>query len=129
VIEHMPCHGELLKGPPPERGFYNFEEHKRLVEAAAELDQRIHLLVLLGCDAGLRCGEIVALQWDDIDFRRNVITVSRSEWRGVITVPKGARSRRVPMTALLAQTLQKLRRLRGARVLWQPSYIDRTSQN
>ena len=125
----MPCHGELLKGPPPKRGFYNFEEHKRLVEAAAELDQRIHLLVLLGCDAGLRCGEIVALQWDDIDFRRNVITVSRSEWRGVITVPKGARSRRVPMTALLAQTLQKLRRLRGARVLRQPSYIDRTSQN
>jgi len=118
VIERMPCHIELLKSPAAEMEFYDLEEHKRLVEAAAELDDRIHLLVLLGCDAGLRCGEIVALEWNDIDFKRNAITVSRSEWRGKVTVSKGGRSRRVPMTKLLAQVLQKVRHLRGSRFLW-----------
>ena len=118
VIERMPCHIELLKSPASEMEFYDLEEHKHLVEAAAELGERIHLLVLLGCDAGLRCGEIVALEWSDIDFKRNAILVSRSEWRGKVTVPKGGRSRRVPMTKLLALVLQKLRHLRGPRVLW-----------
>src|ERR1700737_2389421 len=80
VIERMPCHIELIKASASEMEFYDFEEHKRLVEAAAELNDRIHLLVLLGCDAGLRCGEIVALEWSDVDFKRNAITVSRSEW-------------------------------------------------
>ncbi len=74
--------------------------------------------MLLGCDTGLRCGEIVALEWNDLDFKRNAIIVSRSEWRGKVTVPKGGRSRRVPMTKLPAQVLQKVRHLRGARVLW-----------
>lgn len=118
VIDRMPCQIELLKGPPPEMHFYDFEEHHRLVQAASELDPRIHLLVLLGCDAGLRCGEILALEWGDIDFRRNLITVSRSEWRGQVTVPKGGRSRRVPMTRQLAEALQGLRHLRSARVFW-----------
>src|SRR5207248_2337786 len=118
VIEQMPCHVELLKAPPSEMEFYSFEEHKRLVEAAADLHERIHVLILLGCDAGLRCGEIVALEWNDIDFKRNAIIVSRSEWRGKVTVPKGGRSRRVPMTKLLAQMLQKVRHLRGSRVMW-----------
>ena len=114
----MPCEIELLKSTSPEMEFYDFDQHKKLVDAAIELDERIHLLVLLGCDAGLRCGEIVALEWSDIDFKRNVITISRSEWRGKVTVPKGGRSRRVPMTKALAQELQKLRHLRGPRVFW-----------
>jgi integrase len=125
VIERMPCHVELLKAASSEMEFYDFAGHGRLVEAAAELDPRIHLLVLLGCDAGLRCGEIVALEWADIDFKRNAIIVSRSEWRGKVTIPKGGRSRRVPMTRLLAQVLQKLRHLRGARVLWREDGVEK----
>ena len=128
VIERMPCHIELLKSAATEMEFYDFDDHKRLVDAAAELDERIHLLVLLGCDAGLRCGEIVALEWNDIDFKRNAITVSRSEWRGNVTVPKGGRSRRVPMTKLLAQVLQKLRHLRGPRVLWREDGVEKLAR-
>lgn len=128
VIEHMPCHVELLRTQPSEMQFYDFEEHERLVQAAAELDARIHLLILLGCDAGLRCGEIVALEWTDIDFKRNLITVSRSEWRGQVTVPKGGRSRRVPMTRQLAQVLQELRHLRSARVLWREDGLEKLAR-
>ena len=57
-------------------------EYKRLVEAAANIDPRIHLLVLLGGSAGLRRGEIMSLKWTDLDIKRRSIHVQRSIWRG-----------------------------------------------
>ncbi len=42
--------------------FYDFDEYKRLVEAARALDARTHVVVLLGGDAGLRRGEMMALR-------------------------------------------------------------------
>ena len=47
-----------------------------------------------------------------------MIAVGPSEWRGQVTVPKGGRSRRVPMTRQLAQVLHGLRHLRSVRVFW-----------
>jgi len=49
---------------------------------------------------------------------RGVMLVRRSEWSGHVTVPKGGRGRRVPMTERLAAALQAHRRLRGPRVLY-----------
>ena len=37
-------------------------------------------MVLLGGDAGLRLGEIVALEWRDIDLQARRLTVQRSDW-------------------------------------------------
>ncbi len=34
------------------------------------LDPRIGAMVLLGGDAGLRHGKIMALEWTDLDFKR-----------------------------------------------------------
>ena len=39
-------------------------------------------MVLLGGDAGLRLGEIIALEWRDIDLAARRLTVERSEWQG-----------------------------------------------
>jgi integrase len=39
-------------------------------------------VILLGGQAGLRCGEIMALEWSDIDFAKRQLTVARSEWKG-----------------------------------------------
>ncbi|HUR21325.1 MAG TPA: hypothetical protein VMZ90_10990 [Vicinamibacterales bacterium] len=35
---------------------------------ARAIDQRTYLIVLLGGEAGLRCGEMIALEWGDIDL-------------------------------------------------------------
>jgi len=43
--------------------------------------------------------------------------VQRSEWRGLVTVPKSGRLRYVPMTARLASALREHRHLRGPRVI------------
>jgi integrase len=37
---------------------------------AGAIDRRTLLIVLLGGDAGLRCGEMLALEWVDIDLAK-----------------------------------------------------------
>ena len=41
---------------------------ERLIAAANALERATHLIVLLGGDAGLRCGEMMALEWRDVDL-------------------------------------------------------------
>jgi hypothetical protein len=57
VIDRMPCSIRLLPIPKPSAGFYDFGEYERLVETAKSTDPNAYLIVLLGGDAGLRCGE------------------------------------------------------------------------
>src|SRR5712691_4202187 len=120
VIDRMPCAIRLLPIPKPSAGFYDFEEYERLVEAAKAGDPNAYLIVLLGGDAGLRCGEMMALEWRDVDLGKRQLCVQRSEWKGHVTVPKGGRLRYVPMTVRLAAGLRDRRHLRAARVLCQP---------
>jgi integrase len=75
------------------------------------------LIVLLGGEAGLRCGEMMALEWSDVDLSKRQLRVERSDWKGHITVPKGGRLRYVPLTVRLAAALRTHRHLRGGRVL------------
>jgi integrase len=87
--------------------------------AAAKQDFRAYILVLLGGDAGLRCGEMMALTWADVDLEKRQICVQRSDWKGHLTVPKGGRLRYVPMTTRLEAALRAHRHLRGKRVVCQ----------
>ena len=65
MIDRVPCVIRLLPIPKPSVGFYDFDEYERLIQAAKSLDRTTHLIVLLGGDAGLRCGEMMALEWRD----------------------------------------------------------------
>ena len=62
-IEQMPCEVRLVPTPRQSSESHDFSEYERLLEVAARLDAETHLLVLLGGDAGLRCGEMMALEW------------------------------------------------------------------
>ena len=118
VIDAMPCRIRLLKWGLNEVAFYDFAEYRHRVEAAAAIDPRIELLVLLGGDAGLRRGEAIAVEWTDVDLRRRRMHVQRSSWNGHVTLPKGGRSRRLPLTERLAEALRSHRHLKGPRVLY-----------
>ncbi len=118
VIDAMPCRIRLLKWSLVEVPFYDFSDYRRLVEGARAVDPRIELLVLLGGDAGLRRGEAIALEWTDVDFRRHTFHVQRSSWNGHVTLPKGGRTRRVPLTERLEEALRSHRHLVGPRVLY-----------
>jgi integrase len=87
-----------------------------------------HLIVLLGGDAGLRCGEIMGLRWTDVDTRKRQIRVEQSDWKGHVTSTKGGRLRYVPMTTRLAVALQAHRHLRHARVLCRDNGVPLTQK-
>jgi integrase len=118
VIKAAPVKIKKLRQPDKEVDFYDFDVYERLVTAAADSDPRTLLVVLLGGEAGLRRGEIIALEWSDVDLKRRVITIARSEFRGHVTETKGHRFRTVPITDRLAAALKAHRHLKGPRVLY-----------
>jgi integrase len=103
--------------PKPSVGFHDFEDFERLVTASRETDSRAHLIVLLGGESGMRCGEIMALEWRDVDFTKRQLCIERSDWKGHVTAPKGGRLRYVPLTTRLFTVLREQRHLRGPRVV------------
>ena len=112
-------HDHAAAGAEGVESFYDFDQYERLVEAASALDPTAHLIVLLGGEAGLRCGEMIALEWSDVDLGKRQICVQRSDWNGQVTTPKGGRLRYVPLTVRLAAALREHRHLRGPHVLCQ----------
>ncbi len=95
VIDRMPATIEQVKiDRVTEAKFYEPHDYERLVAAAQAIDSRIYLFVLLGGDAGLRCGEIIALEQSDVDLKRGLLTVRRSEWEGHVSSPRAAAKER-----------------------------------
>ena len=101
-------------------GFHDFDDYERLVEGAHGKGSVTYVVVLLAGEAGLRCGEIMALTWSDVDLGKRQLCIQRSDWKGHVTVPKGGRLRYVPMTLRLAAALRDHRHLRGPHVVCQP---------
>jgi len=55
---------------------------------------------------GMRLGELIGLQWDDVDWSSGTIRVQRSVWNGQFQSPKSRRSvRRIVMSPTLANIL------------------------
>jgi integrase len=119
IIGHTPCTLRLLSVPKFSASFHGFEEYERLVDAAKSGDAEAHLIVLLGGEAGLRCGEILALEWRDVDLEKRQLSVQRSSWNGQITASKSGRVRYIPLTRRLAEALRQHRHLRSRLVLCQ----------
>ena len=87
--------------------------------SVSTLGPQTRLLVLLGGEGGLRCGEMMALEWADVDLQKRQLCVQRSDWKGQVTIPKGGRLRYVPLTVRLTEALKQQRHLRGRRVVCQ----------
>ena len=90
---------------------FTLKEQKR-IETAVLADRRPKMFGIVLClYTGLRIGELIALQWKDIDLQKGLLTVSRSchDTSGgiVFDEPKTATSRRV--IPLPKQLLPKLK--------------------
>ena len=117
VIDTQPCAVRLVKVPRTRAAFHDFDAFDRLLEKARQSDPNAYLVVLLGGRAGLRCGEMMALEWQDVNLETRIITVKRSDWKGHVTTPKGGRERFIPMQNQLWDALRTHQHLRGDRVL------------
>lgn len=117
VLEAMPCRITRLKAQSPHHDFYDFDDFEKMVAAAGELGPSHLLVVLLGGDAGLRRGEIIALEQRSCDTRLKQLRIEQSEWNGHLTATKGMQRRTVPMTDRLCDAIKAHRHLRGPRLL------------
>jgi integrase len=83
-----------------------------LLDALTGADRAIYATALY---AGLRLGELQALQWDDIDLEHNLIHVRRSWDRqaGFVAPKSRSGNRRVPITRTLHQELLSHRLRQG----------------
>ena len=84
------------------------EEVALLVHTAKERLPRYYSLILCAVRTGLRMGELLALQWQDIDWHGRFIEVRRNYTHFQITTPKSGESRRVDMSQELTRTLKDL---------------------
>ncbi|MCA9649547.1 MAG: site-specific integrase [Myxococcales bacterium] len=105
VVDKLPAKIKMLRESEKEMDFYDFDEYAILLRAAQTLGHQHLLVALLGGDAGLRRGEMMALAWRDLDLNRGTLTVNRSRHRGEETGTKGRRTRVVPLTPPLQQAL------------------------
>jgi integrase len=94
LIEAVP-HVEWLKNEKPEFDFCTFDEAKRLVAAA---DGEWQTMILVALRTGMRIGELLALQWQDVDLVAGRITVRRNVVWGHLGTPKSGKSREIPLS-------------------------------
>lgn len=124
-----PARGALKvkKEKPKERRVLTEQEEERFLEfiKSEQYYKRYEPLFTVGFNTGLRIGELLALQWSDIDFDNNVIHVNKNLSRicdyvrsggkqsFVITSPKTEKSiRDVPMLGRVKDALLLQKKIR-----------------
>ena len=80
----------------PKRKYYDDDQCKILLENLEQLDEeqiKYKTAIILTVFTGVRLGELMGLEWNDIDFRNGIVSINRSSQyladKGVFTkVPK-----------------------------------------
>jgi len=103
--------------PKPEIHPLTRAESAHLLAIALEHFPRWHPFLLCALRTGLRFGELLALQWGDVDLNSRFLSVRRNLVRGVLTTPKSHQQRRVDASQQLTDALVAWRRRERARWL------------
>jgi integrase len=109
----------LRRGDEPEPCIDPFtrEEAAHVAEIARQHFPEWHPWLLCGLRTGLRAGELLALQWGDIDWRGRFVEVRRNLVRGKLTTPKNHQCRRVDLSPQLRAVLRLSRRRKTVELL------------
>lgn len=108
---------EKLKLPPRglryEAPHFTVDQLRRILSIAEEPWRTLFCILTM---EGLRAGEVLGLQWGDIDLDRKLLHVRRSAWYGQIQTAKSETSETVlPIPSALATILKEYR------AQWQPN--------
>lgn len=100
-----------LKIAPSRFVFFTQEESMHLLRTAK--GTRWYSMILCALHTGMRFGELCGLDWQDVYFDNDKITVRHSLVEGKLGSPKSNRIRTVPMTSQLRETLYQHKKARG----------------
>jgi integrase len=86
----------------------DFEEVESFLKTAAKFFPEYYPFFLCAFRTGMRLGELLALQWSNIDWRGKFIKVEKAYRRGLVDLPKNGKTRRVDMSDQLEKVLRDL---------------------
>lgn len=101
---------KLFKVPPQKFDFLSREEGELLLKHA---DEFWHDMILVALRTGLRLGELIALDWADIDFENKILAVRHAIVRNIKGSPKSNKIRYIPLTAGVLSALAKRKQKSG----------------
>jgi integrase len=94
---------KLEKPRRKKRPVMSLEDEEKLLAAAAN---HLRKIAICGLDTGMRRGEILSQKWEDVDFSRRLLSVSRSK-------TADGESREIPLTRRLLDLLSTERQAQG----------------
>ena len=109
VIDKIPVI-KHLKVPPQKFDYLTVEESKTILNLA---NGWLKELILLALRTGLRFGELVALDWSDVNFEQKMLTVRRASVKGIMGSTKSNKIRYIPIAQDLFKTLNKRKKNKG----------------
>jgi integrase len=111
LVQHNPAlrPGKILKGKAKAEDVNPFtrEEEATFLKAVEGRFPGYYPFFLTLLRTGCRLGEAIALQPGDLDFRGRFIEIRRNFTNGRLTTPKNGKTRRVDMSARLAEVLKQ----------------------
>lgn len=110
LIPNNPCRSSSVKAPKPEPRRIVPWRPERVLAVRSALPERYRAVVDLAGGCGMRQGEVFGLAIDDVDFVGGVVHVVRQvkliAGRQVFALPKGGKTRTVPLPASVARALE-----------------------
>lgn len=102
ILKHNPCVGVVLpKLKRYQSDVYDAEQIQHLLEIASQESVSVFVISVLGALLGLRRGEMTGLQWENIDFDKQTVTICENRvqsTKGVIKKdPKSEAGKRTVM--------------------------------
>jgi integrase len=92
---------------------------EEVCKLACALKEPVRTMFLMGTLTGLRIGELLALQVQDLDLTSAVVSVRRDVYRGRVGTPKTTQSeRRIPLASSLVPVLKNWLRIRPSGSPW-----------
>lgn len=120
-IDYNPCDAvNLPRNEKPQIEIFTREEQQRLIYTSYNF--RYGIFIRLTLATGIRLGELLGLRWEDIDYKKNMLTIKRTlnrlpkvDYNGignsteiVIQTPKTKNSiRSIPLISNIANELQQ----------------------
>jgi integrase len=97
--------------------FHTVEEGYAILKAAKACRPQMYLLFLTAWAIGAREGELIGLEWSDIDWRGGFIVIQRTDYHGHVGTTKTGKTRRTDMAEGLASILESHRKQVAAEAL------------
>jgi len=79
MIQDNPCRRVTIpSGPKEARDIYSLEEAQRFLDSLENAPTKYRAFFTLAIYGGLRRGEILGLEWSDLDFQNQIIRIQRT---------------------------------------------------